>query len=538
MLPGKRYTPEAILRLLWRGKWAVLVPLVLIAATTFLVAYRLPNRYRSETLVLIVPQQIPENYVQPTVRARIEDRLASINQQILNRTRLEQIVREFDLYPEERKTAIMEDVIDRMRTRDIAVQTTGSSDRRENSAPTFRISYTGGDPRTAMRVTERLASLFIEESLRDRATLAEGTNQFLDAQLLDARNRLIEQEKRLEGYRQKHAGELPSQLNSNMQAIQNVQLQLQALAQSLSQDRDRRLMLERLVAEAEAAPRVAPTGAATHDQVDDGTLTAAQQLELRRAELRALELRLKPGHPDLARTKRAIADLERRADAEALQQPLSPGSEASAPLSTNPQERQRQTRLRDMTAERDALPRRIAQKEKEEARLREVLAGYQTRIAAVPSRETELVELTRDYETLRLAYTNLLAKSENARVSANLERRQIGEQFRVLEPARLPERPISPNRLQINAMGGFGGLLIGVGLVLFFEYRDRSLRTEADVRTALSLPVLAVVRRLGVVEPPRRRRAVRLLVFAATMLFLITVTVVVAWRAGLMGRWL
>jgi uncharacterized protein involved in exopolysaccharide biosynthesis len=134
---------------------------------------------------------------------------------------------------------------------------------------------------------------------------------------------------------------------------------------------------------------------------------------------------------------------------------------------------------------------------------------YQSRIAAVPARETELVELTRDYETLRLGYTNLLAKSENARMSANLERRQIGEQFRVLDPARLPERPISPNRVQINSMGAMGGLALGLALVLLLEYRDRSLRSEADVRAALGLPVLAVIRTLGV--PAERRHRPRVL---------------------------
>lgn len=511
MLPGKRYTPEAILRILWRRKWVLLAPLVIAATTTAVVASRLPNRYRSETLVLIVPQQIPESYVQPTVNARLEDRLASLNQQILNRTRLEQIIREFNLYPRERRTAIMEDVVDRMRTRDIGVQTTGAADRRSRSSPTFRISFTGDDPRIAMRVTERLASLFIEESLRDRATLAEGTNQFLDAQLVDARNRLVEQEKRLEAYREKHAGELPSQLGSNMQAAQSLQIQTQTLATSIAQDRDRQLMLDRLVAEAEAID-AAPPATRANGEVDPSGLSAAQLLELRRSELRGFEARMKPGHPDLERAKREVADLEKQVDADALKQPLSPNGDkglSAPPL--NKADAQRQSRVREMAAERDALPRRIAQKEGELAKMRNMLGAYQSRISAVPSRETELVELTRDYETLRQSYTNLLAKSENARMSANLERRQIGEQFRVLEPARLPERPISPNRLQINAMGAIGGLALGMGLLLFLEYRDRSMRTEADVRAALGLPVLAVIRALGdPANQPRRLSALQL----------------------------
>ena len=154
----------------------------------------------------------------------------------MSRTRLEQIVQEFDLYPSERKTHLMEDVIERMRTQDIGVQMSGPRIGSQGSAPAFRISYSGRDPRTVMKVTERLASLFIEESLRDRSALAEGTNQFLETELQEARNRLIEQEKRLEAYRQQHSGELPSQLNSNMQAIQNIQKQLQSLSQSITQD--------------------------------------------------------------------------------------------------------------------------------------------------------------------------------------------------------------------------------------------------------------------------------------------------------------
>ncbi len=532
MIPGKRYTPEVVLDALWRRKWLVLVPFVIIAVTTVAVTWRMPNRFRSETLIVVVPQQIPENYVQPTVKVRLEDRLASFNQQILSRTRLEQIVREFDLYPEERKTQLMEDVIERMRTQDIGVQTVGAGER-QGSAPMFRISYSGRDPRTVMRVTERLGSLFIEESLRNRSALAEGTNQFLESELQEARNRLIEQEKRLEAYRQQHAGELPSQLSSNMQAIQNIQMQLQALAQSITQDKDRRQMVDRLIAEAEALPPIAgPTPATAQSGAPevDPSVPAAQQLEGARAQLRALELRLKPTHPDLARVKRLIARLEEKAEAEALQQPLS--QDVAGPLAANPQERQRQARLRDLSAERDALPRRIAAKEAQEAKLRESLASYQTRIAAIPARETELVELTRDYETLRQIYTGLLTKNEQARASASVERQQIGEQFRQLEPARLPERPISPNRPQIYTMGALGGLALGLGLALFLEYRDRTLRTEADLVGAFSLPVLALVPTMGV-KPRKRRRFLR--AAAAAGLVAVCLSLVVVWRLGLAG---
>jgi uncharacterized protein involved in exopolysaccharide biosynthesis len=291
MIPGRRYTPEVVLRILWRRRWVIVLPFVFIAGATAAVSHSLPNRYRSETTILVVPQRIPADYVQPTISVRLEDRLASINQQILSRTRLEQIVREYDLYAQERTSMIMEDVIERMRSRDINIQL--SSDRRQNSSPAFSISYTGGEARTVMRVTERLASLFIEENLRDRTALAEGTNQFLEAQLSDARTRLIEQEKRLEAYRQRHAGELPSQLSTNMQAIQNLQLQIQSITQSISQDRDRSLMLDRQLAEASSAPVAqAPMVNATQEK-DAPALSAAQRLEIARAELRALELRLK-----------------------------------------------------------------------------------------------------------------------------------------------------------------------------------------------------------------------------------------------------
>src|SRR5207245_4937440 len=187
--------------------------------------------YRSETLILVVPQRVPVAYVKSTVTARIEDRLQSISQQILSRTRLERIIQDFNLYERERRTGIMEDLVERMR-KDIEVQIV--------KGDAFRVAFTADSRRTAMKVTERLASLFIDESLRDREVLAEGTNQFLEAQLEDARRQLIDNEKKLEDYRRLHAGELPKQQESNLQGLHNIEMQLQALVDSLHRDRDAR----------------------------------------------------------------------------------------------------------------------------------------------------------------------------------------------------------------------------------------------------------------------------------------------------------
>jgi len=182
MLPGKVYKPEDVLQILRRRIWLLLVPFSIVSAATATYSRYLPDIFRSETLILVVPQRVPESYVRSTVTTRIEDRLQSISQQILSRTRLERIIQDFNLYVEQRRTGIMEDIVEQMR-RDIVIQVV--------KGDAFRVSYTGQDPRTVMKVTDRLASLFIEENLRDREVLAEGTNQFLEAQLEDSRRRLL-----------------------------------------------------------------------------------------------------------------------------------------------------------------------------------------------------------------------------------------------------------------------------------------------------------------------------------------------------------
>jgi uncharacterized protein involved in exopolysaccharide biosynthesis len=272
------------LGMVWHRKWWILVPTVISAAVTSVVSsYLVPTRYQSQASILVVPQGVAQEYVHSTVTGRLGDRLQQINTMILSRPRLERIITDFNLYERERRTAPLDDVIERMR-QDIRIHILTSQDPQEDNRGAFTVSFFSSDPRAALQVTERLVNFFVEENFRDRRVRAEGTIAFIDTQITDVREQIIRYEKTLDTLR-----------------VQN---------------RGRRL------------------------------------------------------------------------------------------------------------SQADLLP----------------------------------------YEVLQETYKALLTKSQESRMAANLERRQIGEQFKILDPARLPKQPVGPSRLTMNVMGG----LAGFGLALAF----------------------------------------------------------------------
>jgi protein tyrosine kinase modulator len=516
MLPGRKYTPEDIVAIVWHRKWLLLAGVLVCTAIAVAVSLRLPNQYRSETLILVIPQRIPESYVRSTVTMRIEDRLRSISQEILSRSRLERVIAEFDLYPEERKRQPMEVVVELMRSK-VVVDTV-----RDDA---FKVSFTSTVPRTAMIVTERLASMFIDENSKDRSVMAEGTNQFLESQLVDARAQLLDHEKKLEAFRRRNSGELPSQLQTNLQVIQGNQSQIQSLNESINRDRDRRLVLEKQVADALAAP---VDGAASADASAGGPV---DRLANAREELRVLELRLKPEHPDVVAKKRMIADLERAVEQQAGS--AAPGDQQAAkPASAA--EAVRQARARQFQIEIAKVDRQIASKEADVARLRQAVTDTQRRVDAVPGHESELTDLMRDYETLQKTYSTLLAKKEDSKISANLERQQVSEQFKILDPARLPETPFSPNRLYIALGAAAFGLALAIGFAGFLEYRDTTLRTEDEILRTLVLPVIAAIPMMHAAADIRRHRRKGILTAALAASATVGVVAATLWRLGLL----
>jgi polysaccharide chain length determinant protein (PEP-CTERM system associated) len=483
MLPGRIYTPDDIKGILWRGRWWILLPFALGLAMTPVIASYLPKLYRSETLLMVIPQRIPDSYVRSTVTDSVQDRLFSISDQILSRSRLERIIIDYGLYPEERRIETMEDVVGRMRL-SIVVLPPG----REQS---FRVSYTSVDPATAQKVTARLASMFIEENIRERGNLAENTSVFLESQLEEAKVRLQEQEKKLEIYRRANTGELPSQLSTNLQGIQNGWMQVQNINESMNRAKERRLLIERELADLIPATPSAEGSESSTPPLSVVLLPSEQPLAEAKARLEEYRLRYTPNHPDIRALERTIRELEQRVKNEALV-PRTPDTRPTKEKLAQAAAYDRA--VRDLRRQLDDIDRQLKGYEEEAERARSEIKSYQARVESVPTRESELVELTRDYDTLHTLYTGLLAKQEDSKLAANLERRQIGEQFRILDPASLPERPYNQRkRLTTMFSAAIGGVILGLLFIAFRELRDSSFKLEQDVLRTLDLPVLALV---------------------------------------------
>jgi len=518
VIPGKTYTLDDLWQILQRRKWLIVLPALLVGGVSAAVIYELPNLYRSETLILVVPQRVPESYVRSTVTARIEDRLQSISQQIMSRTRLEQVITDFNLYAKERANKeLMEDIIEHMRTRDIGINII--------KGDSFRVSYIASDPRTAMRVTERLGSLFIDESLRDREVLADGTTEFIATQLEEAQRKLVETENKVLEYQRLHDGELPSQTPANLQGLHNTEMAIQSLGEALNRDRERRITLERSVADILETPDAKP--AATEASRSVTVVSLEDELVTQKQALLALELKLRPEHPDVKKQRRVVEELQKRVEAQQLASDLTvkPSPVASAVV----MDAGKRKRLTDARIELDNLDRQIQGKTAEEVRLQGMVAMYQARIAAAPLREAELAALTRDYETFQQSYRTLLQKKEESQMSANLEKRQIGEQFKILDPARMPEKPASPDRPRLYLIAMVAALAVGFGAAALMEFLDRTLRSEADVRAALNLMVLATVPYMRESAAAARRRVRRNVAIAVVATMVLAVCATVAW---------
>ncbi len=482
MLGHRQLGIDDYLEILRRRWWIILIPTVLGCVGAYLYSRTLADRYTSRTLVLVEQQKVPDNYVKSLVTGDITELLGTMQEQILSRTRLQPIIEKFGLFKEDKGHVPMEDLVDRLRKSISVAPVQSLVSTREGELPGFTITFTGSDPRLAQQVCAEITSMFIEENLRLREQSAVGTTDFLKDQLDDAKRNLDAQDAKLADFKRKYLGSLPGNTQTDMNMLAGFTSQLDAVTSQLVRAQQDKAYQESLLAQQVAAWQASQRPGEAHEDTLQLQLTALQ------TQLTAMQGHYTADHPDVVRLKEEVASLKKRiADSAASAKEEKP---AETVQPTNRLEPPAIQQLRFQLHQSEIL---IKEKTAEQARLKQQLNTYQARLSLTPAVEQQYSELTRGYQTALQFYNDLLAKKNQSEMAMNLERRQQGQQFRVMDPADLPEKPSFPDR-PLFAGGGLGaGLALGVGITLLLELRDKTLRTENDVQHFLGLPTLATV---------------------------------------------
>jgi polysaccharide chain length determinant protein (PEP-CTERM system associated) len=486
--PEKSFDIHDYTEIFLRRIWYIIIPFSIILIGAILYAFYSPKVYRASTLILISPQKVPENFVRPTVTSKIEERLQSIGQEILSRTRLEQIISEFKLYSEEAGSLSREEMIDTMR-KNVGFEARGKEGH-------FTVSYMGQDPKVVAMVTNKLASLFIEENLKLREQYSQGTSEFLSSELSATKLKLEQQEKAISQFKKQFVGELPEQRDANFRVLDQLQLQYQRIAENLRAAQDRKLIIQKELGDKRRSDKglLIPSGS------KDSPGKLEIQLEQMRDHLADLQIKYTEKHPDILVIKKKIAEIETKIENARLEKDLSPPikvTELASPQMENKKDKDeegqdvRLTQYKGMDAQLVATELEMKRLKEDEEKVKNQMTRYQGRIDSTFMRENALTNLTRDYQNTNETYQTLMRKSEEAQQAENLERRQKGEQFKVIDPARIPERPFKPNIPKILLTALLLGIGSGFGTAFLKEQMDRSFRDAEDLEATMGFKVLA-----------------------------------------------
>lgn len=544
----RKIPPLSLLRALWKRKLLAGVVILFTAALGVGIVYSLPAIYRSETLILVESQRIPEEFVKSTVETNLQDRLSSLSQEILSYSRLLGVVKQLDLYKEDRASRPEEEIIERMRADiHITIEKGWSKDR----PGAFRVAYEGKDPRLAERVANRLGSLFIDENLKTREGQALGTSEFLDNQLNEAAKRLQEQEAKMGRYKLKYSGQLPQQENALIAEMGRTQVQLQGVQDAISRAQQNKVMAESLLSAAQESSaaledmaRQVAAGADVPHELPTNRSVALSSTTIER-ELDVLRTRYTENHPAVRVTKELLAKVQARE--EAASAASAPAEDTAGAATRGPQQTEtakapafsqsvlrEKERVKGLQAQREVAVQQLAALEADQKSLLKQLEAIQGRVSTLPLREQEMAAVTRDYEISKADYRSLLDKKLAAQMATEMERNQKSERFKVLDTARVPVMPIRPNRPLFGALSGLLAVVLGVGVALGTELRRGMVLGEwempGDVLVLGRVPIIP--EDAPEIRIPRSRK-LRLVAAVGVLLLLVAGAV----GAGLYFRW-
>src|SRR5664279_1422790 len=399
-----------------RRRWWILGPLFLGWLIVFASAWIIPPKYTSETVILVEQQKVPEQFVMPNVQVDLQERLQSIQQQVLSRSRLLSIINELHLYqglffgsPDDQVMQMRKDI-----TIDL-VQAPASAGR-PGALTAFKVSFVADKPQSNLQILT-------------------GTQ-----------------------------GQLQSAVDARDKALQQ-----QAYLNSLAAQYDAMGVTE----------STATTPQAT-----------AQQIEMMRAELANLEAKYTPDHPDVKKQKDAIAKMEQMQKDTA---DTKSGEAADDVEKSSPSQVRAMTPVMQIQSELKSNKLEIQSREALISRLEAKVNLYQARLNATPGRQQELSDIMRNYDESKKNYDTLLGKTMASSLATSLNRQQQGDQFRIIDPPSMPEKASFPNRFKFSLAGLGAGLALAFVFGVGMEFVDDRIRSETDLISASTLPVLAEI---------------------------------------------
>jgi succinoglycan biosynthesis transport protein ExoP len=493
-----QFSPLSLARMLWLHKGAILLIWLVASGITVGVVYMLPAVYSADVEILVYPQQVPEKMVPSVVNTSIQDRLATIQAEILGGAQLQKVIDDFGLYKKERKTQIPEEILQTMRA---AITLKLEKGWTNNQTGAFRVAYSGEDPAIVTQVANRVGNLFIEDNQRTRLTQVEGTKEFLDSLLDDAKKRLDESEAAISAYKMRHNGELPEQVVGIAGNVGRLQVEENANRDAIARDEDSKMTIQNTLELASSnlqsllnRPETPATVAARPEEpaAPVKQTHVAKQSEVLESQLAGLRGRgLGEQHPEVKRLKVAIDEAksdEAKAEQEAAKAPpapapvpapVAPTVAVAPPPPAAAEERSdvlaARERVRTMQTQIESIDKDIAARTANQDRLAKAVEEAQARLTNVPVREQEIALILRDHNNIEGEYQALLAKSSTVKVSSDMEFRQKSEHFAINDLARVPGKPISPDRVLFNLLGSVVGLGLGCVFALGKELHEGRL---------------------------------------------------------------
>ena len=463
-----------------RNKW-VIAGAITLSLTLALGYYLLATKYyQSQTMIVAEEHGAINNVINKDGDAggSFEQRLFLIQRQIINKNFMDEVAKEFSLFPselnqEEQRDALFR-ILDMTRVERVKMDPAVALSS-QSLVEGFVVSFMHENPTTAMQVTARIADKFIEENNREREKEVEGTGEFLDEELRLLKHELEKREENISQFKKSHLGDLPQQTDANIRALDRTEADITTSTESLQRHSDKLATLNQAVHQYRVSGQQSPGFATGRTMEPDPLFRHLKELREKLVKLRA---EFYDGYPEIILTKEEIRQVEEELTNLYGKDAIRPDKATLDPYLQDLLRQQSEART-----EVTLLQRRLEQ-------LHATKRDLEKRLDRSPHVEQELLVLERDYNNMKANYAMLLDKRLHTRVQENVEKRQKGGKFRILDHASFPRAPVVPNKLKVLVLGFLFGCVSGAGLSILRERLTPQFRGPEDVELLLAGPRL------------------------------------------------